>query len=290
MDDNRMRLESLRRRPGENVRIRRLPSSAAGANGAGIARPRARRPRRHLHRAMAGACRGDADERGLGRHAGRDFGHTCSRCAQWRFWRRLDEGPPGEREDINGLSSCGSSCRAPVNEALIAPGSRAERCPPCLRTPTSRVRRSGPGEVFANDAPWRRMRRTNTIARLENTVVMITGGAQGIGEGIAHRLASEGAVIAIADLNGDKAKAVAETLKGEGAAGAISVQVDVGDRGQVQAAIKAVVDSLAGSTSCSITLASTSRFRFSRSTRRTNNIMRVNTGGVILASRRAPSK
>ena len=81
------------------------------------------------------------------------------------------------------------------------------------------------------------------MARLENTVVMITGGAQGIGEGIARRLASEGAAIAIADLNGDKAKAVAETLKGEGAAGAISVQVDVGDRGQVQAAIKAVVDS-----------------------------------------------
>ena len=68
------------------------------------------------------------------------------------------------------------------------------------------------------------------MAGLENTVVMITGGAQGIGEGIARRLASEGAAIAIADLNGDKAKAVAETLKGEGAAGAIS-------------AIKAVVDS-----------------------------------------------
>jgi meso-butanediol dehydrogenase / (S,S)-butanediol dehydrogenase / diacetyl reductase len=77
------------------------------------------------------------------------------------------------------------------------------------------------------------------MARLENTVVMITGGAQGIGEGIARRLASEGAAIAIADLNADKAKAVAETLKGDGAAGAISVQVDVGDRGQV----KTVVDS-----------------------------------------------
>jgi meso-butanediol dehydrogenase/(S,S)-butanediol dehydrogenase/diacetyl reductase len=51
--------------------------------------------------------------------------------------------------------------------------------------------------------------------RLENTVVMITGGAQGIGEGIARRLASEGAAIAIADLNADKAKAVAETLKRE---------------------------------------------------------------------------
>ena len=71
------------------------------------------------------------------------------------------------------------------------------------------------------------------MARAENTVVMITGGAQGIGEGIARRLASEGAAIAIADLNGEKAKAVAETLKGEGAVGAISVQVDVADRGSL---------------------------------------------------------
>ena len=50
--------------------------------------------------------------------------------------------------------------------------------------------------------------------RLQNKVVMITGGAQGIGEGIARRLASEGASIAIADLNGDKAKAVADTPEG----------------------------------------------------------------------------
>jgi NAD(P)-dependent dehydrogenase (short-subunit alcohol dehydrogenase family) len=61
------------------------------------------------------------------------------------------------------------------------------------------------------------------MARLENRVVMITGGAQGIGEGVARRLASEGAAIAIADINGDKAIAVTETWKGEGAAGAIGV-------------------------------------------------------------------
>ena len=82
------------------------------------------------------------------------------------------------------------------------------------------------------------------MARLQNKVVMITGGAQGIGEGIARRLAAEGAAIAVADLNGDKAKAVADSLKAEGAAGAVAVQLDVGDRGQVQSAIKAVVDSL----------------------------------------------
>ncbi len=80
------------------------------------------------------------------------------------------------------------------------------------------------------------------MTRLQNKVVMITGGAQGIGEGIARRVASEGASVAIADLNGDKAKSVADSLKGEGAPGAIGVRVDVGDRAQVQAAIMAVVD------------------------------------------------
>jgi len=80
------------------------------------------------------------------------------------------------------------------------------------------------------------------MAKLQDKVVMITGGAQGIGEGIARRLASEGAAIVIVDLNLDKAKDVAGSLAAEGAAGAIGVRADVGDRGQVQAAVKAAVD------------------------------------------------
>jgi meso-butanediol dehydrogenase / (S,S)-butanediol dehydrogenase / diacetyl reductase len=80
------------------------------------------------------------------------------------------------------------------------------------------------------------------MSKLEGKSVMITGGAQGIGEGIARRLASEGALIAIADMKGDQAKAVAESLKSEGGK-AIGVKVDVADRSQMQAAIKQVVDS-----------------------------------------------
>lgn len=40
--------------------------------------------------------------------------HSGGSGGDWMKGRR------GAREDINGLSSCGSSCRAPVNEALIA--------------------------------------------------------------------------------------------------------------------------------------------------------------------------
>jgi meso-butanediol dehydrogenase/(S,S)-butanediol dehydrogenase/diacetyl reductase len=78
------------------------------------------------------------------------------------------------------------------------------------------------------------------MSNLKGKSIMITGGAQGIGEGIARRLASDGASIAVADLNGEKAKALAEELKSEGA-NAIGVKVDVGERSQVQAAIKEVV-------------------------------------------------
>ena len=55
------------------------------------------------------------------------------------------------------------------------------------------------------------------MSKLIGKSIMITGGAQGIGEGIARRLASEGASIGVADLNGQKAKALAESLKSEGA-------------------------------------------------------------------------
>jgi meso-butanediol dehydrogenase/(S,S)-butanediol dehydrogenase/diacetyl reductase len=77
--------------------------------------------------------------------------------------------------------------------------------------------------------------------RLQDRVVMITGGAQGLGEGIARRLASEGASVVIADINGALAKSVADELKGQKKK-AIAVTVDVAERKQVQAGIKQVVD------------------------------------------------
>ena len=78
------------------------------------------------------------------------------------------------------------------------------------------------------------------MSRLSGRVAIITGGAQGIGEGIVRRLAAEGAHVAVADLNGTRAAAVAESLQGEGYR-AISVGVDVADRGQVKAMIAETV-------------------------------------------------
>jgi len=75
------------------------------------------------------------------------------------------------------------------------------------------------------------------MSRLNGKVAIVTGGAQGIGEGIAARLVQEGASVAIADLNGDKAKSVAASLDRSGKQ-VIGISVDVADRAQVQAAIQ----------------------------------------------------
>src|ERR1700712_1874368 len=60
---------------------------------------------------------------------------------------------------------------------------------------------------------------------------LVVGGASGLGEATARRLAELGAVLTIADVNADRGQAVAEEL------GAAFVQVDVREEEQVQAAV-----------------------------------------------------
>lgn len=79
------------------------------------------------------------------------------------------------------------------------------------------------------------------MTRLEGKVAMITGGAQGLGEGIALRLAAEGASVVIADMNGAKAASVAGSLRGQGHK-ALATAVDVAERAQVKAAIAKTVE------------------------------------------------
>ena len=62
---------------------------------------------------------------------------------------------------------------------------------------------------------------------------MVTGGASGIGLAVARRLARDGARVAIADLNGEAARAEADKLTAEGAT-ALGVVLDVADRAAVE--------------------------------------------------------
>ena len=70
---------------------------------------------------------------------------------------------------------------------------------------------------------------------------LVTGAAQGIGEGIASRLASAGAEVAVADLALDKAGEVADKLAAGGGK-AYAVLLDVADNASVEAAVKTVLD------------------------------------------------
>ena len=76
--------------------------------------------------------------------------------------------------------------------------------------------------------------------RMDGRKVIVTGGAQGIGRGIAIRLAQEGASVMIGDLNSDGAEAVAKELK-EAGLEAAAHPVDVSRRESTQELIAATV-------------------------------------------------
>jgi NAD(P)-dependent dehydrogenase (short-subunit alcohol dehydrogenase family) len=61
---------------------------------------------------------------------------------------------------------------------------------------------------------------------------LVVGGASGLGEATARRLAEHGAVVTIADVNAEKGEALADEL------GASFAQVDVREEEQVQAAVE----------------------------------------------------
>lgn len=79
------------------------------------------------------------------------------------------------------------------------------------------------------------------MGRMDNKSVVVTGAAQGIGKGIAVKLAGEGAQVVIADLNGEKAQSTADEIKATGGQ-AIGVAADVSDRAQVKALVGKTVD------------------------------------------------
>jgi meso-butanediol dehydrogenase/(S,S)-butanediol dehydrogenase/diacetyl reductase len=65
--------------------------------------------------------------------------------------------------------------------------------------------------------------------RFDKQPILISGAGRGLGEGIARRLASEGAIVGVADINGASALAVAESILSEGGR-AFSYGADCGSR------------------------------------------------------------
>lgn len=75
------------------------------------------------------------------------------------------------------------------------------------------------------------------MGSLDGKVAIVTGGARGIGAGIARCLARDGAKVAVLDLDGPEAEATASSL----GHGSIGFACDVADEGTVQRGIADVV-------------------------------------------------
>lgn len=77
--------------------------------------------------------------------------------------------------------------------------------------------------------------------RLIDRVAIVTGAGQGIGRGIAHRFAKEGARVVVAEWKAHRGERVVAELEKLGAE-AIAVPTDVSDRAQLEALVEKTVD------------------------------------------------
>ncbi len=73
-----------------------------------------------------------------------------------------------------------------------------------------------------------------TVANVEGKHILITGGASGIGAASAKVLASRGAIVGIADLNGEQAQSLSEEINSQGG-NSYAVSVDVTEPEQIAA-------------------------------------------------------
>ena len=125
------------------------------------------------------------------------------------------------------------------------------------------------------------------MGRVQDRVVVVTGGAGGIGAAACRAIAAEGGKVLVADLDAARAQAVADSITANGST-ATSVGVDVTDRSQVQAMIQAAVDAF-GELNVIFNNAGMNRPRNFMDVDEANfeQIVRVNTWGVILCTQEA---
>jgi len=125
------------------------------------------------------------------------------------------------------------------------------------------------------------------MGRVQDRVVIVTGGAGGIGAAACQAIAAEGAKVVVADLDAAKARSVAEAIISNGGA-ADSVAVDVTDRSQVRAMIQTTVETF-GTLDVIFNNAGMNRPRDFMEVDEANfdEIIRVNTWAVIVCTQEA---
>jgi NAD(P)-dependent dehydrogenase (short-subunit alcohol dehydrogenase family) len=117
--------------------------------------------------------------------------------------------------------------------------------------------------------------------RFEGKVLFATGGASGLAAAVARQFTAEGGRVAVADLDGDRAAAVAAELDG-----AIGLALDVSDEGAVERGVRDAHDRL-GSIDCVFNAAGHAEFGPIEewSFERWQRMLTVHAGGTFLVCR-----
>ena len=84
------------------------------------------------------------------------------------------------------------------------------------------------------------------MGRFTNKTVIITGGARGIGYGIATAFAKEGANLVLTSIVQEELDNAKQTLEEEYGVKVLALYADGGDYSQVQTAVKNTVDAFGG--------------------------------------------
>jgi meso-butanediol dehydrogenase / (S,S)-butanediol dehydrogenase / diacetyl reductase len=123
--------------------------------------------------------------------------------------------------------------------------------------------------------------------RVAGRVVIVTGGAGGIGAAACNAIAREGGKVVVGDLDADRARAVADAVIADGGE-ATSVGVDVTDRASVRRMIETAVETF-GELNVIFNNAGMNRPRGFMEVDEDNfeQILRVNTWGVIVCTQEA---
>jgi NAD(P)-dependent dehydrogenase (short-subunit alcohol dehydrogenase family) len=114
--------------------------------------------------------------------------------------------------------------------------------------------------------------------RFDDKVLFATGAGSGLAAAVSRRFASEGGRVAVVDLDGDRAAAVASELDGS-----IALSADVGDEDSVRAAVEAAGEQL-GRLDCLFNAAGIADFGPIEdwSWERWNRMMTIHVGGTFL--------
>jgi meso-butanediol dehydrogenase/(S,S)-butanediol dehydrogenase/diacetyl reductase len=125
------------------------------------------------------------------------------------------------------------------------------------------------------------------MGRVDGRVVIVTGGAGGIGSAACKAIAAEGGKVVVADLDAAAAQAVVDAIGADGGS-ATSVSVDVTDRSQVRVMVQKAVEAF-GALNVIFNNAGMNRPRSFMEIDEENfdQIVRVNTWGVIVCTQEA---